>query len=767
VPTTTAIILTPGDGRQIVDSGLNIWTIDAGGNVIRNGTPVPGGDGSSGLTYDPPTGAIYGQDAASGTWWNWTAAGGWVQSVFNPAPPVVVTPPADVPVDPPVVTPPAGAIVLPKITAGYPQSAFLVTAAQASQLQTLLDAHKIVRLENKGYGSPKITVKTGQQIYGLPRTDFGFGNITIAPGTTGAVVCGINQVNLEFPGANGVTQGNVFKRIVNVAVNIHDGAQLDGNLFLGMGGCGIYQDPTTTGYVNRCRFIFNRSQSSKRPDIVLTRGDGNVFLWKTFQSTQADFAAKIQNAKTAAFAGIDCEDFTGGLFWTDTSVDVLRVFGLNGGSNQPGASGFTVAGAELQVQGGNFFSTGPGLAYQPGNKRSLVLNVSGLGVVRDNAPGASRQPPYSTAIGGMVNPARSGLPWERPSFDAIPDPVPGWATPPRGYTDSTAAFANGITAQGIYMAPAGTFYVDGSIPLRPDQGVIGAGDGKTIIIATKGQDIFVPNLGGTAGKVGTAAVHVMDCTLYGGAVPIHFRNTGDQPNGCVFSHVTFRGFKTAGVHVDNIYGMDNNFFDALNFVSGATALKQTASPDNGRRTDGVEGWIAMSYIDKTVLYGCQFVGNQMVADWQATRPDNLNALIGCRFSGNASMGRFTNQNTLLFAWCDGDGNGTLQTQQVHLLSCNFKAANAPLLAGDVNAEGCIFTKGSAAVAVKGSPGNDCFVNCQSELPYGTKSSGVVINSSFPDIAASLVTTLANGVATQAVQGKPAAKPQILVGAVFG
>ena len=68
-------VLTPSSGGSITDADGNVWTLTASGEVDENGAAVPGGGGTSALTYVAATQTIWGQDAGSGGWYSWV--GSW------------------------------------------------------------------------------------------------------------------------------------------------------------------------------------------------------------------------------------------------------------------------------------------------------------------------------------------------------------------------------------------------------------------------------------------------------------------------------------------------------------------------------------------------------------------------------------------------------------------------------------------------------------------------------------------------------------------
>jgi hypothetical protein len=682
--------------------------------------------------------------------------------------------------------------------AAYPQDALLLPAAQASQLQVTLDTYKVVRLEGAPYHQA-VTMKSGYQLYGLPATDFGNKTITMQPGTTGAVINGVAGAVLSFPSGAASTQGNVFKRMTRTQVKVLPGAVVESNLFLDFNYSSFHVDTQAGGYWRNNRVIFLRTQSNRQPDIIL-KGDaarssyGNVFLWKNFLASYGG-GVNLLNQGDVTFVGFDAEAWgnssrvnSNALFYTD-AMGVLRVFAANGATAIHAADIFNLGADEFQMQGANLSAPGTGLIYKSTNKRSLLINVPTLsvndqasGAVRINGAGVNSLPAAGQAVlKGMINPTRSGVAWERPTFAAVPDPAgANWQTSRAGRVDSTAMIQAGINANGIYMLAAGIYYVDGTIVLRKGQGVVGAGDGKTIIIAAnRANDIFTVNLGGTFNKVVTGAITLMDMTLYGGANQLHFNTPGDQANDCVISYVTFRNAAAAAISVDRIYGMDNNFFDNLNFVNCGTGLKQVPDPGfpalPAGQTARLEGTSTMAYVDKTMFYGCQFIGCGVAADMQAKRTDNLDAFVNCHFEGNGLVGRFSGHNALLMANCDlidNGGNPVLAAQAINLVSCHFiagaKGAGA-MLTGNVNAEGCMFRRGgSRSATIMTSPGDDYFTNCQStDMPLGTTNNGLLLNSLFNgSVPRQAGVRLANGAATVFLSGTPTPAPQLLFGAAF-
>ncbi len=385
-------------------------------------------------------------------------------------------------------------------------------------------------------------------------------------------------------------------------------------------------------------------------------------------------------------------------------------------------------------------------------------------VVNGSTPSSSIPASADSALSAMLNPTsadRTGQPWERPSFATLPDPAgPHWNTIPSGVVDSTAYIQTLVNA-GISSAntlPAGIYYISKPIVMHKGQALIGSGAYNTAIIAmTSDIDIIEGNLGGTYNEAATGNIHVMDITLQGGLNGIHFNNPGDQISDSVISHVTFRNMSVAGLSVDFIYGMDNNFFDNLNFVNCTTGVKQIPDPSfpalpPQQTNTSIDGSTTMAYIDKTVFYQSQFVSNGIGVDMQAGRADGLDAFINCQFESNTTMaGIFWGQNNLLVAnsnFINNKGTTTWSSNAMDMTSCYFEDdgnAGTAILGGGFSIEGSEFhrTSNSTAVllgsAIQGTVSNfrsssthfiNHFYNTQSDMPIGNEVNGLLLNSLF-------------------------------------
>lgn len=776
IPPTSPWVLAPGSLKSLTDMDGAVWSLPATGQVLRNGTAFVGADASLGLTLYQ--GVIYRQDALSQTWWTCDVVAGVVQSSTDPTkvtppptwdlPPVVVTPTPP----PPVVIPPSsGGIVMPRPTACYPQSVYM--ADPSKNLGDELAAHGgIARLQPGASYSGDFTAHDGWQLFGLPSNNLNGMNITIAAGAKHGVLSGITSAKVTFqPGAE--ISGWLLTRFSGVDVMLV-GAQVNACEFAHMNYSGVVVDTRAGGYVRNCRFMFAKQQSGNDP-MMVWQGDaarnsyGNVLIGRTFQSYGGG-GAVLSGLGDLAFLGFDAED--GNLpVVAATNCGPIRIFAANGGSNRAGTTGFNVGCDELHIFGGylNVQDTGVVMA---GVKKLLMTNINltiggdGQGARFLFGTASQMSAADQASLIAMLAPARVTVPWERPILPAIPDPLgANWNVFPVGYHDSTALLQAAVDSNNG-MLPPGTYYCDGTVVLQNGEGGFGAGDGKTIIVATRGQRLFTPAFGGGQ-TADTGTCHLTDMTIYGGSSQIDFNDVGDQPTNCWISHITFRNASVAGINVDKNYGMDNNFFDHLNFVACATAVKQTPDPNyQGGETS------TMAYIDKTMYWRSQFLANGRAFDMQAKRQNNLDSFVSCLFRDNDSLGIASGAAAFMLVHCDAINNGGNPSVSnagfpLHVAACYFEAgpkSGAALFGNDVNAEGCVFKKGSYTTQVKANAGTDYFANCDGgDMPFGVIGTGMMLNSKFDAPLNQSVVSMNGGRATTVAAGTPRPVGQLCQG----
>jgi hypothetical protein len=677
----------------------------------------------------------------------------------------------------------AGSVLTENPRATRPAGAFVLAVADKSALQSALDTHGVVLLGAGDYtGSTltSITLRSNCRLYGDPagtKTPA----VIVAPGTTNAVLCdvAIGGTGVTFPASSLVTCSNVFMRTSGrIAVN---GGALADNLFLANWYCPVYADTTTNGFLRNNRFIRNMAHGSS--DQIVLQGDaarqsgGNVFLWKNFL-TPAGNSSSIDNQADLTLVAVDAESWN--YFGSGSNallkvgpMGTLRLFTMNGGNHGSFRTpDYDVAADEVQILGDGMEATAglTDIVFRASTARALVVGRRNLArpIRYDNTDtfrveswctngsatavnGTNRIAPLSAGeqatLRAMLNPVRDGQPWEAPDYEPIPNPAgPGWNLDLASKPDATAAIQTLIDSNGVARLPAGFYYISAPLKLKVGQGIVGAGADCTAIVAKSNSfDMVVAN--DTTNTPGNSKLILADVTFQGGRNGVHLDPVGTAANlgraafytGCYIHHVTFRNMAAAGIHLDRIYSLDNNFFSYVHFADCDTGLKQTVDPAyQGGETP------TMMFIDKTVFYHSQFQGNRLALDLPAYRANNLNAWIACRFADNrAGVARMNNNLSCGFYNCDFVDNGgtnIANNSAVSAVSTRFRAASNTIafLRGPVSIEGCTFSReaGSTATILDAAAGQQAFLyNCYSTnvplAPSLVGKTGLLVNNALP------------------------------------
>jgi len=138
-PVSQGNYITPGKG-SFTDAAGNVYALDAMGNADENGNPVADGSNTAAMEY--ANGQVYGQDAASHSWYTWDQTS-WTAASAPPAP---------TPTPPPVVVPPV--VVPPVVVPGAPPAAPATDTLQLSLSEDAWqgDAQAFVTVDGKQVG---------------------------------------------------------------------------------------------------------------------------------------------------------------------------------------------------------------------------------------------------------------------------------------------------------------------------------------------------------------------------------------------------------------------------------------------------------------------------------------------------------------------------------------------------------------------------------------------------------------------------------------
>ena len=721
-----------------------------------------------------------------------------------------------------------------------PSGAYTLAATSATSLQSALDNNIVVRLEpGADYSAAgPITLRTGQKLFGLRNK---VGKITVAPGTRDAVLSGLDHTDLEFPPSSAVTRRNCFNRL-DGPITI-TGAKLEQNVFVSLERATLTIDTRAGGYWRNNRLIRWMSHTAIPAANIL--GDsarnsyGNVLLWSNVlvpgaspnDQNKIRIGVHVADQRDITLVGTDMESWklTTEAGYTFERGGVLRLFRPTGFSGVVGSTGYLdVAMDELQLYNWELFSANPPapqIRLRATNRRSVLIDPWTVDYwsVQDEASGAFRfsafdtRPPLDPKIGfdknipgaelagvpisASLSPAdqtklmrafaasRSGSPWERPLFRAIPDPAgPNWKAGLANKPDSGAYIQSLIDTQGIARLPSGTYYVSQPLLLKRGQGIVGDGATRTVIVAKGDIDIIRGAEHIDTGLEPTSFV-LADVTLQGGKNGIHHDASGSgggaQYTLITLSHVTFRDMSEAGIFIDGIFGWDNNFIDEVNFVRCKSALKQRVAAYPGQ--GDVPG---LAYLDKNVFYRSQFEESGDVAlDMQGARISSTNHFINSSFRNNNRAARLINWPSTVFANCDFINNGGAPTLAagwspdlagtakgfspylggLNIVAGCFKAGarGSAMLGYGSTCEGCTFELDGSTSATVLSPGTRAFFynSTSRNMPLGGLTEGLSINSAWPldaSINQKAVVVTSSGV-TVLVPGLPAPVPQLLFG----
>src|SRR5690606_11640844 len=187
------------------------------------------------------------------------------------------------------------------------------------------------------------------------------------------------------------------------------------------------------------------------------------------------------------------------------------------------------------------------------------------------------------------------------------------------------------------------------------------------------------------------AFTLSNLTLQGGEtgvriVPLNYVDDIFQLSGNVWQYVVFRN-QDYGIHLDRIYGYDTNVLDNVSFINCGIGFYQDPNPSYaGGETED------MSYVDKLMMYNCQFINNNTAISMIATRANNLNSFYNCLFDGNVNVGYIRNGSPI-FANSDfknNRGKAIITGGGSSFYSCNFNGNTTDYYFDLINVvmEGC-------------------------------------------------------------------------------
>jgi hypothetical protein len=678
--------------------------------------------------------------------------------------------------------------------------AYYLPIAQKGTLQAALDKYGAVRLDKGDYRGVEVVMKSNQKIYGHPSLTR-VSNITIAAGSSNVVLENLVPADnfITFQ-AGGVISGCVFKSI-KWATIIGNNVMLENNTFINFSGP-IKLDCSQSGYLRNNKIIKHQSQTGA--NMLVLKGNtstpsyGNVSLHSNFLTPHGD-TTDLDGMQSLTFVGLDAEgwnltgegtkamisaknignvkiaDFNGANSYSAVKtpafdIDAANVFFLNKPMNVPSDV--------LAVRTNMFVVNGLGSYVRKSGTVTgfdLLANVGASSSVKFNGAEQTSAITNTAAITTITNSilGTKYTPWARPSWETLPDPLgANWKANRAGKPDQTSYIQGLIDKNGIAELPEGVFYIGSTLklPIDSNHGIVGQGTGKTVIVGLTDDFPLISLIGGQ-----DANFILGYLTLQGGSKGIYAsQDFGSQ-------HMSYQNMKfivfrnqTYGIHLKQIKGFDNNFLENLGFVDCTIGFFQDPLKPYDNNID------TSSFVDKTMFYKNQFINCSTAVSMLATRADNLDAWVDCKFDGGKTALALGSQNAPLAANCDFTnytGTNLITSNVISIYNSNLynnRVTASTINTISSNIEGCQFLDNSPVYTpvvyntlnnhiVNSTITGNVVTNIPANQGFGLESA-VYVNSTFlanPTLSKLLVNVKA-GVPTVIINTTANPYPQLLV-----
>ena len=339
-----------------------------------------------------------------------------------------------------------------------------------------------------------------------------------------------------------------------------------------------------------------------------------------------------------------------------------------------------------------------------------------------------------------------------------------------GKTDQSSEIQKLINRDGIAELEEGIYYIAKPLIIKVGQGIVGKGSGKTAIVGITDDFPLIRINEDVSKKRKTSSRYFLaHMTLQGGAKGLYVRPAGKtnyklQLSSCTFKHLNFRNQKN-GIHFEKFYGVDNNFFDNVNFIDCEIGVLQTPNPTfdvhKGETT-------TMMYMDKNVFYKSQIIRCKVGFSLLARRPNNLNAWIDCNFDSNGISVDMEKPINALFAnsnFRNSKGEYIIgREKSASFYNCDFtnNVVRSIFRLGNAYVEGSRFF-GSTPLFSKWST-KGFILNSMIKGSLGTMKNGLLINNNFTRFPYLnyLMMELKDNEKIKIIDRKSDTKPQFLV-----
>jgi hypothetical protein len=611
----------------------------------------------------------------------------------------------------------------------FPVNAVTVPVSQKANLQALLDANKIIRLEPTNY-NVAVTIRAGQQLYGYPGKTR-LTNVTIGPGTTDSVVRGLLVDKLSFPTSNISTHDNCFSLIQGTLQAVN--STVENNIFLSFFHSEVDINTSGGGFFKNNKFLRIQSHGggtyTGKPALnfvgdAARNSTGNTFV---FVNQLGSYSTPIlcKNQYEVSLVAVDVEDYdtTAGTEAVVTSKNVknLKIMNLQGGVNQ---GMLDVDAEEFILLGNAFYRAGdPPFILRSTNQRALWVSAQNnlTNNLTDENPNGTRISAETmdhkhfevnraspTSLTGtratdaikILAASPNSEPWGRPAERAIADPGgPNWNVDLAAKPDDAPILQALLDANpnGTIQLQARTYYLNSSIKIRGVPTIVGAGTDKTLLIAKSNSiNIFETNYTSASFLM---PFTFMDFTIQGGNVGFHFGTPNIQSSEFYMSHVTIRDMKTAGIYLNKTYAWDNGYLEYVDFYKNAVGIKVF-----GENSAINQESVTNAYMDKVFFYRNQYVANQKALEFDPKRQSNMNVWFESSFRDNTvSAVDCSSWNATYFfissVFSNNAGNPSLNAgTSSYFVNSAFTIGPAlSLFSQSTTCEGCDITRGSGSI----------------------------------------------------------------------
>lgn len=701
--------------------------------------------------------------------------------------------------EPKKITPPIAQIVNNQLEEIEYFNAQLWPVTKKATLQLALDTYKSVRLDKGDYSGVNIVMKSGYKLYGYPSFQSKVSNITIEAGSTGVVLEELFPVDKTITlQAGGVISGCIFKSIKWCTLS-GTNVMFENNSLINFSG-NISLDCSASGYFRNNKVIRHQSGSS---NLLILKGNnttpsyGNVNLWSNYLTPHGD-TTELDGLQSHTFVGLDAEAWnlmgqgTRAMLYAK-NIDNFKVSDFNGGN---GGSSFKTPAFDIDAKNILFLNRGLADPTDILSLRTNMFGINGNGTytkssgtttgfeLLGNFNGSSAvkynnfEQTATLTNTSIINNLTSTIlgprytPWARPVWETLPDPSgANWKTDRVGKPDQTSYIQGLINSNKIAELPEGIFYISStlSMPMNGQYGIIGKGTGKTAIVGLTDDFPIISCMSGADGNFQLA-----NLTIQGGNVGV-YASTEYGGLNIAYQNIKFVIFRNQnyGIHLNRTGGFDNNFLENLGFVDCNVAFYKEPTPGNAGEGNS-------AYVDKTMFYKCQFLNCNTAFSMLATRADNLNAWVDCKFDKGTTALNLGGQNAPIIANCDFsnyNGVNVILSNTISIYNSKFfnnSVVSATIKSVVTNLEGCnLMDNANVFDPVLYNPIYGHIVNSTIKgnaltvIPpnkgYGGASL-VLSNSSLlanPTVSKLLV-NVKNGVPTVIINSPPNPYPQLLV-----